>query len=361
MPIDPGPTHEPSPAEVERAELLAMLQLCRVRMADELPPDEFLFEWAGKKFMPKDGIIALKAKAKSGKTFFLCLLAAAAIYGGDLQGLRWLGPSGAKVLFIDTEQRKASTIKVAKRIAAASRPDDERLILLNFVEVPQSKRLQALELAIQRYKPVLVIVDGIAQFSAYGYNDDASADELVTDFRKITTAYHTAIITAIHTNYNDNNATGWLGRRLLQNCDLELELQKHPGGPECTLKTAASRDYFVPDMPLSIEDTPDGLGKMVILSDAYLRERLDEREKERVIAFLREGEQLPKFEGSRADFIREISRVKGVSESTAKRWVGSALKFNILGSVKQNSGTTLIYNGLCGVGSWGQEGSNLGS
>ena len=107
--------------------LREMFEESLVNPSDEVRPDEFIFEWDGVGFMPKENIVMLKAPAKSGKPFALTLFAVAYIKGAH-QGLRRIG-SGGKVLFVDTEQAKNDTLKLLKRIERESDSLDALTVL----------------------------------------------------------------------------------------------------------------------------------------------------------------------------------------------------------------------------------------
>ena len=345
MPIDPGPTHEPSAAEVERAKLLELLDNCRVHYYDPIPENLFIYEYGGLQFFPFYGIVGLKAQSKAGKTFAMSAFAAAALTGGDWQGLRWLGRENARVLYIDTEQDHITTTMVVRRIINAAMGEraalEERLVTVNFLEVPTKDQWACLEYEIERVRPALTIIDGIADFANGEYNDEGLANDLMKFLRTLAKRYDTAILTAIHTNKKDDHSTGWLGKRLLNKCDLEYMLDATSNVRK--LKPTAERNGPAPTICFSIDQTPDRLGKVTILSDDVVTADAEEKTKEQIITDFRLN-KLSKFECKRqCDFVRELQNPPfNWGERKAKDVVKDAARLGILIKTKHPNGSVFL-------------------
>ena len=251
-----------APATESDAELLALLEASRISPDEAVQPDEFLFEWCGVGFMPRENVISLKAPAKSGKTFALTLFALAYI-NGNYCGLKRRG-EGGNVLLIDTEQARNDTRKLLKRIADKC-GNTNGITVLNVRDIETLKRFQLIEYEVRRLNPSLIIIDGCADLiPGMNYNDQEAADAVITAFCRIAQKHNAVVLTAIHTNNKDDFATGWLGRMLRQKCALELSVKKIENSSKRKIEASAVRHMEINPITFDIIDTDDHIGEAVI-------------------------------------------------------------------------------------------------
>lgn len=155
--------------------------------------------------------------AKSRKTFLT-----AAIASGYLSETEYLGfdtPATGKVVYIDTEQARAHVHKVARRILRSiGLPTDrnhDRLVVAALRELTPDQRREATMELMRRYKPDLLIIDGIADL-CNDPNDLHESEALTCDLMRWSTEYDNHILCVLHSNPGGDKARGHLGSALLR-------------------------------------------------------------------------------------------------------------------------------------------------
>lgn len=116
-------------------------------------------------------LVGVSGKAKSGKTF-VCSILMALCFRNQVLSVDRIEPRRLHVLWYDTEQSEESTQDILKnRILpmtglSESQFPKELFDVFNVRGEPYSERLPLLETAVSRYKPDLVILDGIRDLVA---------------------------------------------------------------------------------------------------------------------------------------------------------------------------------------------------
>lgn len=106
------------------------------------------------------------------------------------------------VLWIDTEQGRGRARRIKRRMRRILDNDADLLEVFDLREIDPPKRLQACALAIEHYRPSLVVIDGIADLC----NDPNSSVEgaIIQQFvMKFSSHYNCHILTVIHANLAD--------------------------------------------------------------------------------------------------------------------------------------------------------------
>jgi hypothetical protein len=171
-------------------------------------------------------ISAVVGAAKSKKTF-LCT----ALVGGLLadKGDFGITPRLAKVLWVDTEQSMLHVRRVAERIHRLAGWDDSRncgmLRTLTLREVEPKRRAELLYMAIELYKPQLVVVDGISDLM-YNTNDIEESDRIIGQLMTLSTEYNCHIMCVLHTNPNSDKARGHVGSALQRKAETVIFVHK---------------------------------------------------------------------------------------------------------------------------------------
>ena len=207
----------------------------------KIDPDIFLLKRGNAKLFPLQNLSILKAQMKNGKTFAAVMFASAFLAGtweGDeLQTLKT--PEGividGGVLYVDTEQSKASTKKIRRRITklfaiarnvsagakysegdynAAADALNRRLYVANVrahnVETRRKHIAQMLEYA----KGVkLVIIDGIKDI-CNDFNNIADVAATMDVVTRWALQYDVHILCVLHENPSSDKARGHLGTEL---------------------------------------------------------------------------------------------------------------------------------------------------
>ena len=167
-------------------ELILLDQKSRITSESEIEDEEFLFRFMGEKCFPRKDLTTITGPAKGGKTFFSSLLMACSTKEaeGTLLHMERISQEPLKVMWYDTEQ---------------------------------SKHTDYLPVAIDAYRPDIVIVDGIADL-IHDINDGPASSDLMEKFLKMANTFNCNIVLVIHLNRSGekSNLRGWLGSVMLQ-------------------------------------------------------------------------------------------------------------------------------------------------
>lgn len=203
-------------------------QLERLRVTCEkvLPPMRFLFRIFGKPCFPRGELVAVTGKAKSGKTLFNSMLMACCATTQVLQVQRppdsaTEGAGPLRCMWYDTEQSEQSTQDILKnRILPMARlPDgseDDCFDVFNVRCLPCAERLRLFETAVLKYRPDLVVLDGVRDLLA-DINDGVKAQELMEHLMRLAQEADCCMVCVLHQNKGaeDRNLRGWIGTELM--------------------------------------------------------------------------------------------------------------------------------------------------
>ena len=218
-------------------ERLAHLEQRRITPDKELPPMEFLFRLFGKPCFPRGELVGLTGKPKSGKTFISSILMTLCFREEVLTMLRE-SPEPLRVLWYDTEQSDESTQDILKNriipMIGDSLPIEEEgwgeglpFHVFNVRQDQWRERLPLLEAAIERFKPDLVILDGIRDL-INDINDGVLAQDTVERLMHLASEQHCCIACILHQNKSaeDKNLRGWIGTELTHKAFEVYECEK---------------------------------------------------------------------------------------------------------------------------------------
>lgn len=197
-----------------------------VDLSEPAPVVNPIIEQRGMMIASLGNISAVVGAAKSKKTF-LC----SALVGGLLSDSGDFGiePRLAKVLWVDTEQSLLHTRKVVERIHRLAGWDTERnnglLHTLCLREIEPKERAELLYMAIELYRPHLVVVDGVSDLM-YNTNDIEESDRIVGRLMALSTEYNCHILCVLHTNPNSDKARGHIGSTLQRKAETVIFVHK---------------------------------------------------------------------------------------------------------------------------------------
>ena len=219
-------------------ERLAHLEQRRITPDKELPPIEFLFRLFGKPCFPRGELVGLTGKPKSGKTFISSILLTLCFREEVLTILRE-SPDPLRVLWYDTEQSDESTQDILKHrilpmigdslpIKGEGWGEGLPFHIFNVRQDMWRERLPLLETAIGRFKPDLVIVDGIRDL-INDINDGVLAQDTVERLMHLASEQHCCIACILHQNKSaeDKNLRGWIGTELTHKAFEVYECEKN--------------------------------------------------------------------------------------------------------------------------------------
>lgn len=186
-------------------------------VADEDEPPT-LFDINGVGVLSQKSIAVVKAEKKSGKSNFAGVLMAACISedGDVLDGVVKRNIENIKVLYIDTEQPLRDARRSLRRMMKTAGYDgsenwnDHDIVAVSVKDYDEEDRSKLIEVAIIKYSPQLVIVDGIADLLP-SINDEVESRELMKTLDRWSCSYNCVVLGILHLNYNSSKMSGWLG------------------------------------------------------------------------------------------------------------------------------------------------------
>lgn len=180
-----------------------------------------------------DDMSMVQGAAKSMKSTFNAILASFLLSGRN-EGVQMFrsdfSPEEMKVLYIDTEQGK----KYAKRtreyiLNSCNDSQKKNLTYISLLGKDPSETLAYVEMFIDEYRPIFVILDGIVD-ACNNFLDAEESKRLNIIIKKFTTKYHCHMLNVLHTNPDPKSlgtkARGHLGTMLEQKCETVIELVK---------------------------------------------------------------------------------------------------------------------------------------
>lgn len=212
-----------------------LLERLRITRDRELPQFDFLFRIFGRPCFPRGELIAVTGKAKSGKTLFTSMLMACCVREEVLQIQRpfeeaddaWQSRP-LRCLWYDTEQSEQSTQDILKnrinRLVNApggttAAPEADPLSyydIFNVRSLHYDDRLRLFEKAVRKYRPDLVVLDGVRDLIA-DINDGVKAQAVMEHLMRLAQEANCCIVCVLHQNKGaeDRNLRGWIGTELM--------------------------------------------------------------------------------------------------------------------------------------------------
>ena len=218
----PATEGEPAPSQEEIDELFED----RITPETDLPPMMPLFEMFDVPCFYRGELVADCGKAKSGKTYFLSILMAAALKPDcpppaerQVLSLERTCEAPLKVLWVDTEQSQQSTQEIQKErilpLAGIQALDDATFYSFNLRGHGYEKRKRLVDVAIRTIKPDIAIIDGIKDLMT-DINDAAQATVIMEKLMKLAKDTNCCIVCVLHLNKSeqDRNMRGSIGTEL---------------------------------------------------------------------------------------------------------------------------------------------------
>ena len=197
------------------------MDACRLTSESDVQEEEFLFKFFGTPCFPRGDLTTIAGPAKSGKTFLTTMTMACCVKRQVLEFER-ISEEPLKVLWFDTEQSRMTTKRIlTDRVGQMTDHEgafpDEQFYVLNVRSLTPEERVDMLHLAIDTYKPDMVIIDGIADM-LNDINNGPNATELMQKLLTIASTKKCNITTVIHLNRTGErlNLRGWIGTVMVQ-------------------------------------------------------------------------------------------------------------------------------------------------
>lgn len=246
---------QPTAAEKEREERLAVLAGMRVMSSTEVEPEEAALTVDGVGVFALSDIHAIKGKQKCGKTTALKACLAAWMQGQQFRLVS--GLEAPRVLYLDTEQKRSDVKLIVEDVILMTHLPaeyvDEHLRVYALRRRDFNLLLDDMTVLISDFKPQVVVVDGIVEFVA-SFNDESLAKALIHELLRISEEYRLAMVCVLHTNKadEDHNMRGHLGTMLAQKAGTVLECRKQ--GSVITVSCSDARHQEMPDWSIAFEN-----------------------------------------------------------------------------------------------------------
>lgn len=216
-------------------EIRDMLKSAKINLDEKLerPPTVISFsEMNGANFertrvMTLGNFSTITGKSKSKKSFFVSMIAASALRGGEFQEKIYgsLPDDKKNILWFDTEQGQYDAQKGAMRVTAMA---EQKTNFYPFClrDFSYLDRCSAIGYALERAEGVgLLILDGIADL-VYSINEESEATRVLELLMRWSKKSNIHIINVIHQNKADNFATGHLGSALIKKSEAVIKIEK---------------------------------------------------------------------------------------------------------------------------------------
>lgn len=234
------------PFNDQEAELLR--DKLRIDLTEDIAPspsvievchnDEFL------RFATLGNFSMVIGKAKSRKTFFISMIAAAFLRGVLFMDklIRRFTEGKTKIIIFDTEQGRYDVQQLAKkiiRLTGVEQPEELEIYHLRTLDTKQ--RIEFIENVLYNTPGLcLAVVDGIRDL-VYDINNPEEATHISTKLLKWSEEQNIHILTVLHQNKNDQNGRGHLGTELTNKAESVLSIAKDPKAPDFSIVTP---EYF---------------------------------------------------------------------------------------------------------------------
>lgn len=185
----------------------------KITDVEECPPEVIKVD--DKVFGTLGNFSIITGKPKSGKTFNVSAVAAAALSGKQILNYVVTLPADRKrVLYIDTEQARPHCRTVIRRIykmAGMTTKDKAGLLFCPLREMNDTMRIAFIEKCLKDFPDIgLVIIDGIRDLLK-DINSQVESNYVVNKLMEWTAFYDNHIVGVLHLNKNDDNTRGTLG------------------------------------------------------------------------------------------------------------------------------------------------------
>lgn len=188
-----------------------------IDLSEQLPDPQPIVRIWGNLIASRGNVSTVVGLAKSRKTFLTAAVASGFLSSSDFLGFDT--PATGKVVYIDTEQARAHVHKVARRILRSiGLPTDrnhDQLVVAALRELTPDQRREATGEILRRYKPDLLILDGVADL-CNDPNDLHESEALTCELMRWSSEYDNHILCVLHSNPGGEKARGHLGSALLR-------------------------------------------------------------------------------------------------------------------------------------------------
>ena len=190
---------------------------------DEFKPDI-------KRIFTPGNISAITGKYKSKKSFFVTMLAAAAVQNYNLFNkiIPHLPDNKRNVLIFDTEQSVYDVYRVANRIKRLTNNNIEHLGVISLRGHDAKEVIEIIKESLNLWPNVgIIFIDQVADLLR-SVNAEEEAVEVVKFLEKLTNDNDIHICCVLHENKSNDFAQGWLGTQIMKKSETVINVKKEP-------------------------------------------------------------------------------------------------------------------------------------
>lgn len=207
----------------------------RITTETDLPPIESLISIGdeGSIFVAKGDISFLTGQAKAGKTTIISFMIGSCLRNDlsdsfDTLKIKGLYCGDKPIIYVDTEQSKQSTKKLAENICKIFDLDKlpDKVFLLNYAEFDRKERFNRVKELFKYFKDAhLWFIDGVADLIS-DVNNTTESNDVIDFFRIKASMLNTGIVLCLHENPNSNKMRGNLGSEAERKCAGAISVKK---------------------------------------------------------------------------------------------------------------------------------------
>ena len=256
-------------------------------LAEYYPETKMILTFKDVGFGALGGIQFITGHQKNGKTFLMAQLMAAILNNGGERPKEYIpGLSfneelrdefpNPTVLYVDTEQEKENTAKVAKRVHwlcgwPLDEANDRFHIIWLRAEDSNEIRWQKVRAAISKYNPLAVFVDGIRDMLG-DFNDLKESASLINQCMTITTYKHCTFWSVLHENPGTDKMRGHLGTEAANKASdvIRVTKNKTSSGATFDVEQIAARGRDIDSWQFVVTDDAGRLGVPKIVSSGMV-------------------------------------------------------------------------------------------
>jgi hypothetical protein len=189
-----------------------------INLADDIPEPEPVLKIGDTTVFTRGNISCISGKAKSRKSFLTVLLSAVLLESNN----------DGKLLIFDTEMSKFHVAKTAKRIHRLLEWDEKinngRLRVYSLRELKAEQRKSIVLSETEKYKPVLIFIDGIRDL-ANDFNSVQESGELVGALMQLSSKMNIHICCVLHENKASDTLRGHLGTEIVNKSETVITVK----------------------------------------------------------------------------------------------------------------------------------------
>ena len=246
-------------------------------LADDYPETKMILTYKGIGFGAIGGIQFITGHQKNGKTFLMAQLMAAILSNGGERTKEYIPElefnadvrdefPNPTVLYIDTEQEKENTAKVARRVHwlcgwPLNEPNDRFHVIWLRAEDSNEGRWAKVRAAIGKYKPLAVFVDGIRDVLG-DFNDLKESASLIDQCMSMSTYLHCTFWSVLHENPGSDKMRGHLGTEAANKASdvIRVTKKKTGSGVSSEVEQVAARGRDIESWQFVVTDDAGRLG-----------------------------------------------------------------------------------------------------